>query len=104
MEAKRAFHGQAISRNVVVVITALLAALIVVAMGGLLVKTLTVPAAAPAKQQLTVQPGTLGFGSAWNYSTRHSGTQAVEGPAPAAASTGSPFHEPGSRRGGGRQI
>jgi hypothetical protein len=100
MEARRAFHGQAISRNVVVVIAALLAALVVVAMGGLLVKTLTVPAAAPAKQQLAVQPGTLGIGSAWNYSTRRSGTQTVEGPAPTASSTGSSFREPGNLRAG----
>ncbi|HSP09800.1 MAG TPA: hypothetical protein VLU92_09430 [Candidatus Dormibacteraeota bacterium] len=85
-------------------IAALLAALVVMAIGGLLVKTLSVPAAAPAGQTVPGQLGASGFGSAWNYSTRRSGTQTVEGPAPAAAPTGSTFHAPGSRQGGGRQV
>jgi hypothetical protein len=104
MEARRSFHGSGNSKDTVVAIIALLVALVLVVMGGLLAKTLTAPAAAPAAHFAAAQPGASGFGSAWNYSTRRSGTQTVEGPAPTAVSTGSTFHAPGSRRGGGRQI
>lgn len=100
MEARTAFRGSAISRSMVAVVAALLAALVLVTIGGLLIKTLSVPAATPAKQMVAGQPGASGFGSAWNYSTQRSGTQTVEGPAPATQSTSASFREPGSRRGG----
>jgi hypothetical protein len=73
---------------------------VLVAMGGLLIKTLSVPAAAPAKHIVAAQPGASGFGSAWNYSTRRGGIQTVEGPAPIVSSTSTSFREPGSQRGG----
>jgi hypothetical protein len=100
MEARTAFRGSAISRSMVAVVAALLAALALAAMGGLLSKTLSMPAAAPTKHIVAGQPGASGFGSAWNYSTQRSGTQTVEGPAPAGLSTSVSFREPGSRRGG----
>lgn len=100
MEARTAFRGSAISRGTVAVVAALLAALVLAVIGGLVVKTLSVPAAAPAKHMVAGQPGASGIGSAWNYSTQRSGTQTVEGPAPAASSTGASFREPGSQRGG----
>lgn len=102
MEARTAFQGSGNSSNRVVAIVALLVALVLVAMGGLLVKTMNAPAATPAHQGQTGQPGTSGLGSDWNYYSRRSGTQTVEGPA--AASTGASFstkfREPDSRRGG----
>jgi hypothetical protein len=100
MEARTAFRGSAISRNMVAVVAALVAALVLVALGGLLIKTMSVPAAAPAKHIVAGQPGASGIGSAWNYSTRRSGIQTGEDPAPIESSTGASFREPGSRRGG----
>jgi hypothetical protein len=100
MEARTAFRGSAISRGMVAVLAALLAALVLVAIGGLLIKTMSLPGAAPAKHMVAGQPGASGIGSAWNYGTQRSGTQTVEGPAPTASSTEAPFREPGSQRGG----
>lgn len=100
MEARTAFRGSAISRGTMAVVAALLAALVLAAIGGLVVKTLSVPAAAPAKHMVAGQPGASGIGSAWNYSTRRGGIQTVEGPAPIVSSTSTSFREPGSRRGG----
>ena len=100
MESRTAFHGSAISTRMVAIVAALLAALVLAATGGLLIKTLSVPAAAPVKHIVAGQPGASGFGSAWNYSTRHSGTQTVEGPTSSALSSSAKFREPGSRRGG----
>lgn len=99
MEARRAFHGSGNSKDTVVAIVALLVALVLLVMGGLLFKTLST-AATPPNQVFTGQPAASGPGSAWNYSNRRSGTQTVEGPASTAASTGASFREPGSKRGG----
>jgi hypothetical protein len=100
MEARTTFHGSPGPRNMVVAVTALLGAMVLVVMGGLLFKTLSAPAAAPAIHVVAAQPGASGVGSAWNYSSRRSGTQTVEGPAPTAFSTSASFREPASRRGG----
>ena len=102
MEARRALNASAISRNLVMVVVALLVALGVVMTGILTVRTLPVPSGPSAGEPLAGQLTASGFGSAWNYGVRHSGTQTVEGPAPIAVSTSSTFHEPGSRRGGSR--
>lgn len=104
MEARRSFHGSANSRDNVVAVVALLVALVLVVLGGLIVRTLSAPAAAPAIHFAAGQPDASGYGSAWNYGIRRSGTQSVEGPASTAPSAGSTFHAPGSRLGGGRQI
>ena len=104
MEARRSFQGSANSRHIAAAVVALLAALVLVVIGGLIVKTLSAPAAAPASHSAAGQPDASGYGSAWNYVIRRSGTQSVEGPASTAPSTGSTFHAPGSRLGGGRQI
>ncbi len=100
MEARRAFHGSGNSKDTVVAIVALMVALVLMVMGGLLVKALIAPAATPTNVVLTGQPDASGNGTAWNYSNRRSGTQSVEGPASTAASTSASFREPGSNRGG----
>jgi hypothetical protein len=100
MEARTAFRGSATSRSMVAAVAALLAALVLVALGGLLIMTLSVPAAAPAKHIVAGQPGASGIESAWNYSTRRSGTQTVEGPTPIGSSTSASFRGPRSLRGG----
>ncbi|HVC78200.1 MAG TPA: hypothetical protein VND96_16945 [Candidatus Micrarchaeaceae archaeon] len=82
------------------VVAALLAALVLAAMGAVPIKTLRVPAAAPAQHIFAGQPGAAGFGSAWNYNTQHTGTQTIEGPASTTLSPSASFREPGSRRGG----
>ena len=99
MEARTAFRGSAISKSMLAVVAALLA-VVLVAMGGLLVRTFSRPVAAPATHVVAGQSGASGFGSAWNYSSRRSGPQAMEGPTPANASTTASFREPGTRRGG----
>lgn len=100
METRTAFRGSANSKNVVAIVAALLAALVLAAIGGLLVKTLSVPAAVSVAHIVAGQPGASEFGSAWDYSTRRSGTQTVEGPAPAGLSTSTSFRKPGSQGGG----
>src|SRR5690348_2360770 len=72
--------GRGISRGKVVVVVALLVAFTLGALGGYLVKALTLPAVAAAAQAFVAQPAASESGSAWNYSLRHSGTQSVEGP------------------------
>jgi hypothetical protein len=100
MEASKAFRGSAISRSLVVAVAAVLFAFVLGGIGGYLVKTLSLPASALARQVVTVQPAAAAVGSAWNYSNRHSGTQSLEGPAPAASPTGASFREPTTGRSG----
>jgi hypothetical protein len=82
----------------VAALATVLAALLLAAIGGFLVKTLSPAAAAPAAHILAGQSA-AGYGSAWNYSVRRSGTQSVEGPAPADSPT-SAFREPTPGRSG----
>jgi hypothetical protein len=98
MVARTAFLGSGISKGMVAVI-AVLAALMLGAAGGYLARTLSLPTASIAAHVVAGQPGASGYGSAWNYSSRRSGTQSVEGPVPEAAPVAK-FREPGSRRGG----
>ena len=100
MEARAAFRGSAISKNIVAVVAAVLAALILGAIGGYLIKTLSLPAPAVGKHFVAGQPGASGYGSAWNYSTLRGGTQSVEGPAQAGLPTSASFREPTTGRGG----
>ena len=93
MEARRTFRGSSISKNMVAAFATVLAALMLAAFGGYLVKTFSPVVAAPAPQILAGQSGATGIGSAWNYSVRHSGTQSVEGPAPSDTQTNSSFRE-----------
>lgn len=100
MEARNAFRGSAISKGLVAVVAAVLVAFVLGGIGGYLVKTLSLPAAAVAAHSEAGQPEAAGFGSAWNYSSRRSGTQSLEGPAPAASPTGASFREPTTGRTG----
>lgn len=99
MVARTAFPGSGISKGMVAVLVAVLAALMLGAAGGYLAKTMSLPTASIAAHVVAGQPGASGYGSAWNYSTRRSGTQSVEGPVPEAAPSAK-FREPGSRLGG----
>jgi cell division protein FtsN len=85
--------------HLVAVVMAVLAAFILGAAGGYVVKTLSLAAPAAAAQVVTGQPIVARPGSAWNYSNRRSGTQSVEGPAPTAAPS-APFREPATGRTG----
>jgi hypothetical protein len=105
MEARAAFRGSASSTNMVAIVAAVLAAFLLGAVGGYFVKTLSLPAAAAsavATHIVAGQPEASGFGTAWNYSNRHSGTQSVEGPpaAATAAPAGAQFREPTTGRSG----
>jgi len=100
MEARRALRGSSISKNVVAAFATVLAALMLAAIGGYLVKTLSPASAAPAPQILAGQPAAERIGSAWNYSGRHSGTQFIAGPAPSDTQTSSSFREPTPGRSG----
>lgn len=103
MEASGALRGSGISKRMVAVVIAVVASFLLGAAGGYAAKTLSLPRASIVPQLLIAQDGASGPGSAWNYSSRHSGTQAVDGPAPAASSAPAPgasFREPGTGRGG----
>jgi hypothetical protein len=100
MEARAAFHGSAISKRMAAVVVAVLAAFMLGGIGGYLVKTLSLPAVSVAANIVAGQPGASGFGSAWNYSDRRSGTQSIEGPAPAGLPTSASFREPTAGRSG----
>jgi hypothetical protein len=98
MEARTTFRGAAKSRNLVALVTAVLAALMLAAIGGSLVKAISSPITAPAAHIVAGQPGASDYGSAWNYSTRRSGIQTVEGTA--TSPTSASLREPGTQRGG----
>ncbi len=100
MEARTELHGSGISKRMVAVVVAVLAAFLLGAGGGYAAKTLSLPSASLGPHIPTGLNGASGFGSAWNYSSRRSGTQAVDGPVPAAPSTGASFREPTTGRGG----
>jgi len=91
--------GRGMSIPIAFVVLAVLAALAVGAVGGYLVKAASVPAATVAGQMVAGQPAASGPGSAWNYSTRRSGTQSVEGPAPNSPAAAS-FRTPAAGRSG----
>jgi hypothetical protein len=86
MEARTAFRGPAISKSSAAVVAAVLAALMLGGGGGYMVKTWSLPARAVAPH-IVAGADVSGFGTAWNYSTRRSGTQIVDGPAVAATLT-----------------
>jgi hypothetical protein len=100
MEARTAFHGSAISKRMAAVIVAVLASFMLGGIGGYLVKTVSLPAVPVAANVVAGQPAASGFGSAWNYSDRRSGTQSIEGPAPSALPTSASFREPTAGRSG----
>ncbi len=99
MEARTACRRSAIFKNMVAIIAAIVAVFMVGATGGYLVKTLSLPVAAPSAPVVSAQ-SVMSDGSASNDRTGRSGTTNVEGPARDASSTGASFREPGSSRGG----
>ena len=100
MEARTAFHGSAISKRMAAVVVAVLAAFMLGGIGGYVVKTLSLPEVSVAASVVAGQPAESAYGSAWNYSTRRSGTQSIEGPAPAGLPTSASFREPTTGRSG----
>ena len=83
MEARTACRRSAILKNMVAIIAAIVAVLMVGATGGYLVKTLSLSAAVPSAQNVAGQ-SVASDGSASND----------------ASSTNASLQEPGSRRGG----
>ena len=101
MEARAALHGSVISKSMVAVLTAVLAAFLLGGFGGYAVKSLSLPPAAAQHHVLAGQTAASDFGSAWNFSTQRSGTQTIEGPAPVVElPTTASFREPSTGRGG----
>jgi hypothetical protein len=84
MEARATFRESAVSKNVIAVVAALVITFLLGGSGGYLVKSLSLPSATSAAHSAVIRLGASEPGSAWNYSNRKSGTQSVEGPAPAA--------------------
>jgi hypothetical protein len=101
MQATTAFRGPGISKSRVAVVVAVLVAFALGAAGGYIAKAMSLPLATARVTSVVGMPGASGPGSAWNYSSRHGGTQSVEGPAPASVAPAS-FRDPGSQRGGPR--
>jgi hypothetical protein len=99
MESRTALRGTGVSKQMVVVVVALLAAFVLGAVGGYVLKALSLPAAAVATQVVAGQPAADGPGSAWNYANRRSGTQSFEGPA-ATSPSSAPSREPATGRTG----
>ena len=85
MEARATFRESAVSKNVIAVVAALVITFLLGGSGGYLVRSLSLPSATSVGHTAVIQLGASESGSAWNYSNRRSGTQSVEGPAPAAA-------------------
>ncbi len=79
MEARTACRRSAIFKNIVAIIAAILAVFMVGATGGYLVKTLSLPVAAPSAPVVSAQ-SVMSDGSASNDRTGRSGTTNVEGP------------------------
>lgn len=84
MEARAAFHGTRSSKKAVWAMVALIAALLIVGIGGFAIRA-TSASVTPAGHivlglGLATEPG-----SAWNFTSRRAGTQSVEGPAPTDA-------------------
>jgi hypothetical protein len=100
MEARTAFRGSAISKRMAAVAVAVLAAFMLGGIGGYLVKTLSLPTVPVAANVAVGQPAAAADGSASNYSSRRSGTQSIEGPAPAGLPTSVSFREPTAGRSG----
>lgn len=100
MEARTAFDGSAISKRMAAVVVAVLAAFMLGGIGGYLAKTLSLPTLPAAANVVSARPAASAFGSAWNYSTRRSGTQSIEGPAPAGLPASPSFREPTIGRSG----
>jgi hypothetical protein len=84
MEARATFRESAASKNGIAVVIALVITFLLGGSGGYLAKSLSLPSATSAGRTEVIQLGASEPGSAWNYSSRQSGTQSVEGPAPAA--------------------
>jgi hypothetical protein len=97
MQATTILRKPGTSLKTVAMVLAILAAFALVAAGGYIARSTSGGALHSPAVLLNI--GAADPGSAWDYRTRHAGTQTVEGPAPQPSPM---FHEPGSRRGGSR--
>ena len=100
IETRTALRGPGISRRMVAVVIAVLAAFALGAAGGYAAKTLSLPVASAALHIVPGQSGASGVGSAWNYTNLRHGPQSIDGPVPASASVPPSLREPSTRRGG----
>jgi hypothetical protein len=100
MEATTALRGPRISRRMVAVVIAVLAAFVLGAAGGYVAKTVSLQTPGAASHIVAGQIGGSGLGSAWNFSNLRHGTQSIEGPAPSDVSSSASFREPATGRGG----
>lgn len=87
MEARIALRGSGISKQMMAVVFAVVAAFLLGALGGYGAKAMSLPAGTSTVHVAVAQPAASGFDSAWNYSSRR-GPQPLDGPAPADLATG----------------
>lgn len=102
MEVRTAFDRSAISKGVLATIAAVVTALILGAVGGYFVKTVTLSVSVPglAAHVVAAQPAASGFSSVSDYRPLHSGAQPVAEPAPSGLPAGASFREPTAGRSG----
>ena len=100
MEARTAFRGSGISIRMSAVVVAVVLAFALGGVGGYLVKAASPHVVPVATKPVAGQPAAPSYGSAWNYSSRRSGTQSIEGPAPAGALINPLFRVPTAGRNG----
>jgi hypothetical protein len=101
MQATRTYARVSISKHLWVLIAALLTGLLMVSL--YVVIRMNDPATSTSVHVVSGPPDASVAGSAWNFNSRHHGTQSVEGPAPGAPSVGS-AREPSSGRSGPQLV
>jgi hypothetical protein len=103
VEARTTLRGTGFPKGMVAVVVAVLAAFLLGGAGGYVAKTLSLPAAPAPAHIVAGQPGASEAGTAWNYSSRRGGNQAIGGPETSAAPS-APVQQPGARRSGNQYI
>jgi hypothetical protein len=101
MQATRTYANFSISRQLLMLLGALVAGLLIASV--YLVFTANHAVTPTNVHVVSVEPDASVPGSAWNFSSRHHGTQSVEGPAGTAPSTVA-AREPSSRRSGPQLV
>jgi hypothetical protein len=82
VEARTAFRGTGISKSMAAIVVAVLAALVLVAVGAYLASAISRPIAPPATHIVAGQPG-----STWTNGNGRHGTMWIEEQAPASGSS-----------------
>jgi hypothetical protein len=80
MQATTTFRRPRVTKQVAVAIMALVVAYVLGGASGYLAKSATLPVQVAPSRSVILSAGPSDYGSAWNYSSRRSGTQSVEGP------------------------